>query len=91
MLSARFAKKCLGNRKTKNIFQTTKNRHIMKTRVHRQFIETNERTVRMAKSAIPTMQKNLNNKHQILQRIQNYSQYLARLSESKFICAIKMR
>ena len=70
ILSARFAEKCLGNKKTKHMFQITKKKHTMKTRSQRKFIETNARTVRMARSAIPTMQKHLNKKHHIFQRVQ---------------------
>ena len=67
ILSARFAEKCLENKKTKNMFPIIKKIHNMNTRNQRKFKETNARTVRMAMSAIPTMQRHLNKKHQQLQ------------------------
>ena len=48
------------------MFQITEKNHNMKTRVLEKCIETNARTVGLAKSAIPTIQKHLNNNHQIL-------------------------
>ena len=71
ILSARFAEKCLENKKTKNMFPIIKKIHNMNTRNQRKFQETNARTVRMAMSSIPTMRKHLNKKHQELQSILN--------------------
>ena len=71
MLSARFAEKCLENKKTKNMFPIIKKLHNMSTRNQRKFKETYARTVRMATSSIPTMQKHLNKKHQESQHILN--------------------
>ena len=69
MLSARFAEKCSTNEKTKNMFRITRKKHTMKTRSQRNFLETYARTARLAKSAIPTMQKHLNKKHQQSRRL----------------------
>ena len=63
MLTARFAEKCLTNNKTKDMFQTTRKTHNMTTRKGNKYRETNAKTVRMAKSAIPTMQRHINKKH----------------------------
>ena len=66
---ARFAEKCLANSKTKNLFKTTNKEHTMITRKAKKYQETNANTVRLAKSAIPTMQKHLNMKHEHMKKL----------------------
>ena len=61
--------KCLANSKTKNMFKTIKKKHAMTTRKGNKYQETNAKTVRMAKSAIPTMQKHLNKKHEQMKKL----------------------
>ena len=63
MLMARFAEKCLMNSKTKDMLKTTRKTHSMTTRKGNKYRETNAKTLRMAKSAIPTMQRHINKKH----------------------------
>ena len=58
-LSLRFAKKCTVNPKTTDMFPQT--RQERKTRVTGKFEVTRAKTGRLAKSAIPYMQKLLNN------------------------------
>ena len=58
-LSLRFARKCTVNPKTIDMFPPTKQER--KTRVTGKFEVTRAKTVRLAKSAIPYMQKLLNN------------------------------
>ena len=64
LLSARFAEKCLTNGKTKDMFQIIKKKHMMITRKGKKYKETNARTVRISKSAIPNMQKHPNKKQE---------------------------
>ena len=68
VLSARFAEKCISSGKTKDMFPVIKKRHTMITRKEKRFKETHAKTVRMSKSAIPNMQKNLNKKHEEIKR-----------------------
>ena len=57
-LCLNFAKKCIKNEKTKSMFPT--NESEVNTRNHEYFKVTNARTDRLAKSAIPYMQRLLN-------------------------------
>ena len=58
VISLRFAKNCTVNPKTSDMFPPTKQDRI--TRVTEKFEVTRAKTVRLAKSAIPYMQKLLN-------------------------------
>ena len=58
-LALRFAKKCVKNPKAADIFPY--NNPLIRTRVTGKFKVTNARTDRLAKSAIPFMQRLLNN------------------------------
>ena len=49
--------------KNQNMFKVIKKKHAMITRKGKKYQETNAKTVRMAKSAIPTMQRHINKKH----------------------------
>ena len=69
LLIARFAEKCIANSKTKNMFETTNKKHTMITRKAKKYQETNAKTVRLARSAIPTMQKHLNMKHESMKKL----------------------
>ena len=64
MPSARFAEKCSRNEKTKKHVQNHKGKTYNGNKFQRKFMETNTRSARLAKSAIPTKQKHLNKKHQ---------------------------
>ena len=58
-LSLRFAKKCIKNPKTSDIFPL--HNPIRRTRITEKFEVTSANTERLAKSAIPFMQRLLNN------------------------------
>ena len=59
-LCLRFAKKCLGNEKVANIFPIKKQNHKMNKRKVEKFKVNKGRTTRYRKSAVPFMQKILN-------------------------------
>ena len=63
ILSARFANKCLMNEKTKGMFKRTIKKHQMNLRIKEKFKLDKYTTSRMRNSAIPSMVKILNNKH----------------------------
>ena len=58
-LSLNFAKKCLKNDKTSDIFPL--NTKTVNTRPHEKYFVTRARTERLAKSAVPYLQRLLNN------------------------------
>ena len=67
----KFAKQCLRNEKAKTMFPLAKNNHSMKTRLNPRFKESHARTNRYQKSAIPFMQRLLNNDHAKVANILN--------------------
>ena len=69
ILCNRFAEKCAKNERTRNMFKINIKNHNMKLRHFEKYKVINARTVRMEKSAIPTMTKHLNEKHKDNQRI----------------------
>ena len=58
-LSLKFAKKCTGKEETMGMFPL--NNAAQKTRNYQNYKVTSARTSRLAKSAIPSMQRQLNN------------------------------
>ena len=60
-LCLNFAKKCLENEKTKGIFPLTENKHNMKQIKSEKYVVNFARTERLKNSAIPYMQRMLNN------------------------------
>ena len=62
-LSNRFAEKCVKNERTINMFKKNIKKHNMKLRHCKKYKIFNARTVRMEKSAIPSMSKHLNERH----------------------------
>ena len=75
-LSLKFAKQCLGHEKLKGLFPRHERRHIMVKRNHEKYIVNNAKTERNRKSAIPSMQRVLNQSEreqsEIMKRINNY-------------------
>ena len=75
-LSLKFAKQCLGHEKLKGLFPRHERRHNMEKRNIEKYIVNNAKTERYRKSAIPSMQRLLNQsereKSEILKRIKNY-------------------
>ena len=63
ILCERFAGKCIKNRKIMNIFNENKKHHKMKLRQREKYQVKHANTVRLQRSAIPTMTKHLNLKH----------------------------
>ena len=63
MLCERFAEKCLKNIKTKKMFQERKKVHKMNLRNKEKYEVAHANTVRLQMSAIPTMTRHLNLKH----------------------------
>ena len=63
-LSLRFSEKCVKNPRTKPMFKENKNEHKMKLRRKEKFFVSPVRTVRLQKSAIPTMTRHMNKKHE---------------------------
>ena len=59
-LCLRFAKKCLENEKTQHYFPLKVRKHQMKTRKAHKFSQNKVKTNRLQSSAIPMMQKQLN-------------------------------
>ena len=59
-LCLKFAKKCLVNEKTENIFPLTKKQHNMETRKEEKFKVNFAKTERYRKSSIPYMQRLMN-------------------------------
>ena len=64
LLSVNFAKKCLSNEKTKSIFIINTKTHNMKLRKTEYFNVNHAKTVRLRKSAIINMTKQLNKQHE---------------------------
>ena len=60
-LCLKFAKKCLQNERTENMFPLNKNTHNMKTRMTDKFKVKFAHTERLKQSSIPYMQRLLNN------------------------------
>ena len=60
-LCSKFAKKCLQNEKTDNLFPLNKHTHNMKSRMTEKFKVKFAHTERLKKSSIPYMQRLLNN------------------------------
>lgn len=71
IMCLKFAKQCLRNEKAKTMFPLAKNNHSMKTRLNPRFKESHARTNRYQKSAIPFMQRLLNNDHAKVANILN--------------------
>ena len=63
ILCERFAGKCIKNKKIMNIFNENKKHHKMKLRQRDKYQVKHANTVRLQRSAIPTMTKHLNLKH----------------------------
>ena len=63
ILSARFANKCLKNKKTEGMFRSNTKTHTMNLRVKEKYKVDQHRTSRTIRSAIPNMVKVLNKKH----------------------------
>ena len=59
-LCLKFAKKCLENKKTENLFPVNKNTHNMKSRMTEKFKVKFAHTERLKQSSIPYMQRLLN-------------------------------
>ena len=74
-MSLKFAKQCLGHEKLKGLFPRHERRHNMEKRNIEKYIVNNAKTERYRKSAIPSMQRLLNQsereKSEILKRIKN--------------------
>ena len=74
-LCLRFAKQCIKNEKLKNMFPKNQNRHRMEKRSGEKFLVNKAFTERYRRSAIPNMQRLLNNsekeKMEILKKIEN--------------------
>ena len=64
LLSVNFARKCLSNEKTKSIFTINTKTHNMKLRKTEYFNVNHAKTVRLRKSAIINMTKQLNKQHE---------------------------
>ena len=64
LLCLRFSKKCLSNEKVSNFSPQKSNPHPMKRRKMKKYKENKTRTKRYKKSAIPYMQRLLNDDHQ---------------------------
>ena len=64
MLCLRFAQKSLKTKKTSQMFKIHTKKHKMKLRSTAKYKNTNAKTVRMKKSAIPYMENLLNNQHE---------------------------
>ena len=60
ILSKKFAKKCLENKKTRNMFQVREKLHVMNVRNEEHFEVNFANTKRLKMSAIPNMQRILN-------------------------------
>ena len=67
----KFAKGCLRNEKVKKMFPLAKNSHSMETRSNIRFKELKAKTNRYKKSAIPYMQRLLNDEHSKVAKILN--------------------
>ena len=63
ILSARFANKCLKNKKTEVMFRSNTKTHKMNLRVKEKYKVDQYRTSRTIRSAIPNMVKVLNKNH----------------------------
>ena len=74
-LCLRFAKQCIKNEKLKNMFPKNQNRHRMEKRSGEKFLVNKAFTERYRRSAIPNMQRLLNNsekeKMEMLKKIEN--------------------
>ena len=62
-LTVKFAKKCLTNKKKRDMFKINHKKHNMKLRYRKKYREENIKTQRLYKSAIPYMQRILNKDH----------------------------
>ena len=71
MLCLRFAKKCLKIENFKKLFPLRQFNHDMKKRKSEKYFIKNMKTERYKKSAIPVMQKMLNNEELKLKRLHN--------------------
>ena len=63
ILCERFANKCIKNKKTMKIFNENNKHHKMKLRQSEKYLVKHANTVRLQRSAIPSMTKHLNLKH----------------------------
>ena len=59
-LCLNFSLKCIKNEKTRDIFPENRKNHTMNTRKPKIFTETNAKSQRLKKSAVPQMQMMLN-------------------------------
>ena len=74
-LCLKFAKQCIKNEKLKNMFPRSQNKHRMDKRSGEKFVVNKAFTERYRRSAIPNMQRLLNNlekeKKKIFRKIEN--------------------
>ena len=76
LLIQRFAERSYKNNKTRSMFQLNESSHTMDLRKQEKFKVINAKTVRMQRSAIPTMTRHLNNKHEEKRKLlNNLTQY----------------
>ena len=69
ILCARFANKCLMNKKTSSMFKLTTSKFKMNLQHQKRYKETYAQTNRLYKSAIPHMQRLLNKQHNKTQKL----------------------
>ena len=71
LLSQRFAERSIKNNRTKTMFQLNETIHTMELRKQEKFKVISAKTVRMQRSAIPSMTRQLNNKHEEKMKLLN--------------------
>ena len=70
-LCNRFAEKCIQNERITHMFKKNMKNHNMNLRNSEKYKIMSARTVRMKKSAVPSMSKHLNKKHKESKNILN--------------------